>query len=132
MLPAYLLSEELQAEWLDLESAVEIAASRLVTATGNFSIEKKYYISSLKASSDEFNQVVRSHWVIENNLHLSLDVQFKEDQSRKRANLAAANFGVILRFALSMLKNYPERISVKRKRNKNVMSDQYREDVMGI
>ena len=101
-------------------------------ANGQFSLERRYYISSLKAGAAEFNRVVRGHWAIENNLHWSLDVQFKEDQSRKRAHNAAANFGIILRFALGLLKNYPEKISIKRKRNKSAMSDKYREEVLGI
>lgn len=132
VLPAYLLGEELQLEWAGLQSLVEITANRYVMATGQFSLERRYYISSLKAGAAEFNRVVRGHWAIENNLHWSLDVQFKEDQSRKRAHNAAANFGIILRFALGLLKNYPEKISIKRKRNKSAMSDKYREDVLAI
>lgn len=132
VLPAYLLGEERLMEWTGLQSIVEITAYRHVIATGQFSLERRYYISSLKAGAAEFNRVVRGHWAIENNLHWSLDVQFKEDQSRKRAHNAAANFGIILRFALGILKNYPEKISIKRKRNKSAMSDKYREDVMGI
>ena len=132
VLPAYLLGEELHMEWPGLQSVVEITAYRHVMSTGQFSLERRYYISSLKAGAAEFNRVVRCHWAIENNLHWSLDVQFKEDQSRKRAHNAAANFGIILRFALGLLKNYPEKISIKRKRNKSAMSDKYREDVLGI
>lgn len=132
VLPAHLLGERLHTEWPGLQSIVEITAKRYVIATGQFSMERRYYISSLKSGAAEFNQVVRSHWAIENNLHWSLDVQFKEDQSRKRAHNAAANFGIILRFALNMLKNHPEKISIKRKRNKSAMSDKYREEVMGF
>ncbi len=132
VLPAYLLDEDLRMEWAGLQSVVEITAYRYVMATGQFSLERRYYISSLKTGATEFNRVVRGHWAIENNLHWSLDVQFKEDQSRKRVHNAAANFGIILRFALGLLKNYPEKISIKRKQNKSVMSDKYREDVLGI
>ena len=132
VLPAHLLGQELHLEWPGLQSVVEITANRYIMATGQFSLERRYYISSLKAGAAEFNRVVRGHWAIENNLHWSLDVQFKEDQSRKRAHNAAANFGIILRFALGLLKNYPEKISIKRKRNKSAMSDKYREEVLGI
>ena len=132
ILPAYLLGEEFQLEWAGLQSIVEITAHRYVMASGQFSLERRYYISSLNSGATEFNQIVRSHWAIENNLHWSLDVQFKEDQSRKRAHNAAANFAIILRFALSLLKKYPEKISVHRKQNKSAMSDKYREQIMGI
>ncbi|MCB9304079.1 MAG: ISAs1 family transposase [Lewinellaceae bacterium] len=119
-------------EWAGLQSIVEITAHRYVMASGQFSLERRYYISSLNSGATEFNQIVRSHWAIENNLHWSLDVQFKEDQSRKRAHNAAANFAIILRFALSLLKKYPEKISIHRKQNKSAMSDKYREQIMGI
>ena len=132
ILPAYLLGEEFQLEWAGLQSIVEITAHRYVMASGQFSLERRYYISSLNSGATEFNQIVRSHWAIENNLHWSLDVQFKEDQSRKRAHNAAANFAIILRFALSLLKKYPEKISIHRKQNKSAMSDKYREQIMGI
>ena len=132
ILPAYLLGEALQLEWAGLQSIVEITAHRYVMASGQFSLERRYYISSLNSGATEFNQIVRSHWAIENNLHWSLDVQFKEDQSRKRAHNAAANFAIILRFALSLLKKYPEKISIHRKQNKSAMSDKYREQIMGI
>lgn len=132
ILPAYLLGEAFQLEWAGLQSIVEITAHRYVMASGQFSLERRYYISSLNSGATEFNQIVRSHWAIENNLHWSLDVQFKEDQSRKRAHNAAANFAIILRFALSLLKKYPEKISIHRKQNKSAMSDKYREQIMGI
>ncbi|MCB9303826.1 MAG: ISAs1 family transposase [Lewinellaceae bacterium] len=72
ILPAYLLGEEFQLEWAGLQSIVEITAHRYVMASGQFSLERRYYISSLNSGATEFNQIVRSHWAIENNLHWSL------------------------------------------------------------
>ena len=40
---------------------------------------------------------------MENKLHWVLDVQFKEDQSRKRN--ATQNYSTVLKIALNMLKN---------------------------
>ena len=42
---------------------------------------------------------------VENKLHWILDVQFNEDQSRKRQENAAQNYSVILKIALNLLKN---------------------------
>ncbi len=133
VLSASLLPRELCEGWAGLESLVEITAYRYQKATGVFSTEKRYYISSLKVGAAEFNRIVRAHWAIENNLHWSLDVQFGEDRSRKQTGNAAANFAIILRYALNLLKQFPDkRVSLHRKQNKCSLSDEYREDVLGI
>lgn len=49
----------------------------------------------LEGQAENFNQLVRSHWNIENHLHWSLDVQFGEDASRKQIKNAAQNFFTI-------------------------------------
>ncbi|MBK7939714.1 MAG: ISAs1 family transposase [Lewinellaceae bacterium] len=64
--------------------------------------------------AQEFNQLVRSHWNIENQLHWSLDVQFGEDDSRKRIRNAAQNFSTIRKIVLNLLKANPEKISIQR------------------
>jgi len=133
VLPASLLPEELREGWAGLESLAEITAYRYQKTTGIFSTEKRYYISSLKAGAAELNRIVRSHWAIENNLHWCLDVQFGEDRSRKQAGNAAANFGIILRYALNLLKQFPDKgVSLHRKQNKCSLRDEYRENVLGI
>jgi predicted transposase YbfD/YdcC len=43
------------------------------------------------------------HWGIENTLHWTLDVQFKEDQSRTRKGHADENLSRLRRIALNML-----------------------------
>lgn len=132
VLPASLLNQSIQQEWAAIGSIVEVTGYRMNKSTQQFSMEKRYYISSLKTDAESFNKIIRSHWSIENNLHWSLDVQFKEDQSRKRAKNAAANFGVILRFALNQLKKLPEKISINRKQNKCAMSDSFRQMVLAF
>lgn len=41
---------------------------------------------------DEFSQAVRSHWGVENSLYWCLDITFREDHSRMRADHIAESF----------------------------------------
>ena len=41
----------------------------------------------------------REHWEIENNLHWQLDVNFHEDNTRRR-NISALNFSVLAKIAI--------------------------------
>lgn len=51
-----------------------------------------------------FAAAVRGHWGIENHVHWQLDVSFGEDASRVRRGHAAANFSLLQRIALELLK----------------------------
>jgi len=72
---------------------------------GKRSYEMRYYILSKKLTAKQFAAAVRKHWSIENQLHWQLDVTFQEDQSRLRRGHADANFSILRRTALSLLKN---------------------------
>jgi len=79
--------------------------------------EVRYYILRQYMAGRRFAAAVRSHWGIENRLHWQLDVTFQEDQSRVRLGHADANFSLLRRTALSMLKNEPTvKVGVKNKR----------------
>ncbi|MGB1282843.1 MAG: ISAs1 family transposase [Polaribacter sp.] len=77
------------------------------------------YISSLSAKVEKFNQLIRSHWGIENKLHWVLDVNFNEDTSRIRKGHADQNMSIIKRIALNIIKkHHNKKLSIKRKRYK--------------
>lgn len=93
--------------------------------------EMRYYIMSRKLSAKTFAAAVRGHWSIENSLHWQLDVTFGEDQSRLRRGHADANFSILRRTALSLLKNnHTLKVGVKNKRLAAGWDDSYLQQVL--
>ena len=83
---------------------------------GKEAVEIRYYISSLTVSVKRFAHAVRSHWGIENSCHWSLDVTYREDESRIRDKHIRENFAWLNRFTLSLLKQHSGRDSLAMKR----------------
>jgi predicted transposase YbfD/YdcC len=102
-----------------------------VTRNGQTQGEVRYYILSQKLAVKKFAAAVRGHWSIENSLHWQLDVTFREDHSRIRQRHADANFSILRRTALSMLKNNRSRkIGVKNKRLTAGWNDSYLQELL--
>ncbi len=76
---------------------------------GQESIEVRYYLSSLPVDVNLFARAVRGHWSVENACHWTLDVTFREDDSRIRERVLGANITWLYRFTLSILKQHPDR-----------------------
>ena len=93
-------------------------------------IEVRYYISSLGVGVKRFAHAVRSHWSIENTCPWSLDVTYREDESRIRERHLRENFAWLNRFTLSLLKQHPGRDSVAMKRRSCGWSDNYLLEVL--
>jgi predicted transposase YbfD/YdcC len=74
-------------------------------------------------------EAVRGHWSIENSLHWVLDVTFREDDSRLRSGYGAENFAVIRHIALNLLKREPSNGSLRQKRYKAALSNEFRSNV---
>ncbi len=73
--------------------------------TGEITTEKRYFISSLAHSNPQkIASSARLHWGIENKVHWTLDVGFKEDDCRIRDETTALNFAWFRKMALSFLK----------------------------
>lgn len=93
--------------------------------------EVRYYILSTYPSARRFAGAVRGHWGIENALHWQLDVTFQEDQCRIRKGHADANFSILRRTALAMLKNESTlKVGVKNKRLAAACNERYLEQVL--
>ena len=91
--------------------------------------DTRYFITSL-TDIEEFSRAVRAHWGIENSLHWCLDVVFREDNCRTRKNNSAENFAVIRRIALNILKKYPAKMSLARKRRRCLYDAEFMADVL--
>ena len=76
----------------------------------------RYYISSLTLGVRLFAHAVRQHWGIENGCHWTLDMTFREDESRIRGKQIRENFAWLNRLALSLLKQHPSKDSIAMKR----------------
>jgi predicted transposase YbfD/YdcC len=100
-------------------------ATLVCTRGGEETGETRYYISSLPVGVRQFARAVRSHWSIENGCHWSLDMTFREDESRIRGPQVRENFAWLNRFALSLLKQHPGKDSIAMKRRACGWSDEF-------
>jgi predicted transposase YbfD/YdcC len=90
-------------QWVGLQLIGKVESERHLE--GEVSRETRYYIASLENNARQFAHAVRGHWSIENTLHGSLDVTFREDDSRLRQGEAAENFALVRHMALSLLQH---------------------------
>ncbi len=84
-------------------------ATLLCVRDGKETIETRYYISSLEVGVKCFARAIRSHWGIENGCHWSLDMIYRDDESRIREPNMRENFAWLNRFTLSLLKQHPDK-----------------------
>jgi len=117
--------------WEKLKSVVRISSTRYIKKTKKESEEIRYYITSLLPDSKKMNDIVRSHWSVEKNLHWRLDVTFNEDKLSKRKDNSAANFNIICKMAMTSIdKESSKKISLQKKRLIAAWNDNYREKIL--
>ncbi len=117
-----------QKQWKNLRT-IGVAITACVR-DGKESIEKRYYISSLPIGVKRFARAVRGHWGIENSCHWSLDMTFREDDSRIRDRILRENFSWLNRFLLSLLKQHPSKNSLVGKRRGCSWNDNFLLEVL--
>jgi predicted transposase YbfD/YdcC len=105
-------------------------ATLVCVRDGKETTETRYYISSLEVSVKLFAHAVRSHWGIENTCHWSLDMTYREDESRIRDPHIRENFAWLNRFTLSLLKQHPGKDSIAMKRRACGWSDEFLAEVL--
>ena len=97
------------------------------------SIEVRYYLSSLPVGVNLFARAVRGHWSVENTCHWTLDVTFREDDSRIRERVLGSNITWLYRFTLSILKQHPDRrMSLIMKRRGCGWSEKFLMEVINV
>lgn len=111
--------------WPGLKSIILVISQR--TLLGKTSLERRYYISSRSGDdATRLGQVIRRHWGIENEQHWCLDMAFREDESRVRADDGDRNLAVMRRIALNLLKQEKTlKKGIRSKRLKAGRNDRY-------
>ena len=116
------------AEWAGLQTIG--VAIRHYIKNGESHSDIRYYICSLEMGVKNFARAVRGHWGIENGCHWTLDMTFREDESRIRGKKIRENFTWLNRLALSLLKQHPLKESIAMKRRMCGWSDEFLLEVL--
>ena len=117
-------------KWAKLSSFGMIESQREID--GEIKGETRYFISSLPSDAKRFAAAARGHWAVENNLHWTLDIAFREDDSRVRSGHAPANLAIIRRLALSLIKQDRNRkIGIKASRKRAGWDMEYIKKLIG-
>ncbi len=125
------LKNHIDERWENLNSIARITYTR--TEPNQVIIEHRHYISSLLPEKPELIlKAIRAHWQVENCLHWSLDVTFREDNSRIANENAAVNMSWLRKFCLGLLKNESSfKASIRRKQRKICTNIHYLAKVIG-
>lgn len=123
---------ETPGKWENLKSLIKIESERYIKASGKTESSVRYYVSNSDEDAKQFNEIIRKHWGVENNLHWHLDVTFNEDKQRKRHKNAAQNFSLFNKIALILLKHEnSKKKSIRLKRFNAAMDSSYLEKIIG-
>ena len=118
--------------WSRLQTIAMVKRTRQVK--GKAAVQTThYFISSLplSAGAGQVANAVRSHWGVENALHWSLDVAFREDACQVRKDNAPANLACLRRLALSQLKQEKtKKLGLQGKRRRAGWDNAYMDTVL--
>lgn len=117
-------------KWKGIQSLIKVESKRRIGE--HWQEQTRYYISSETKSSTQYNEMVRGHWSIENQLHWHLDVTFKEDACRSRTGFAPENLNILRKTALHRLatKKAKAKASLKKMRFRASLNTQFLEDLI--
>jgi len=121
-----------KTKWNGLKSIAMVESIREIG--NNISCERRYFLVSMDCDAKLFAKACRGHWGVENPLHWTLDVTFREDNSRARSGNASENLAALRRLALNMLKKESSQksLSLRGKRLRAGWDNDYLGKVLGI
>lgn len=119
-----------ERQWPQIQSVIMVISKRRIK--DKESEESRYYITSSRMGVTEAALAVRRHWAIENGLHWSLDVGFREDRQVAQKMNLAENLAVLRRIAFTLLKKEKSSLSLENKRMKAAMREDYLDQVLGL
>ena len=105
---------------------------RIRETTAKTTTETAYYLLSTALSPERFNQVVRSHWGVENRLHWRLDVVMNEDNDRSRMDNSPHNLAVLRHMALNVMQKDKSKGSLRGKFKRAGWDDTYLAQLLAL
>jgi len=125
------LLEENKSAWKNVSTLIKIESGREIK--GVLHQETRYYISDETVSNPSYYlSLSRGHWGIENQLHWHLDVTFKEDACRAREGNAPVNLSTLRKFALQLLSNQKDKLSLKKRQYKAALDIAYLKKIINF
>jgi predicted transposase YbfD/YdcC len=91
----------------------------------------RWFLLSTVLTAERMLEVAWTHWTIENQLHWVLDVAFAEDAGRSRKDNAPQNLAVIRKLALNLVRQCPEKGSIKGKLKRAAWDDAFLLSLLG-
>jgi len=110
-------------QWPGLAALGKVERSREIA--GKTTRETAYYLLSAPLTPERFNEVVRSHWGVENRLHWRLDVVMNEDQDRSRLGNGPHNLAVLRHMAINVMQKDGAKGSLRGKIKRAGWDDAY-------
>lgn len=119
------------AEWEGLRSFGIVDSVREIGDSRSF--ERRCFLLSLPPDANTFAKACRGHWGVENPLHWTLDVTFREDYSRARSGHAPENLAALRRLALNAIKSNKSqpKLSVRSRRLMAAWNHDYLASLLG-
>jgi len=85
----------------------------------------RWFLLSTLLPPERVLDIARTHWTIENQLHWVLDVDLAEDAARSRKDHAPQNLALIRKLALNLLRQHPDKGSIKGKIKRASWNDDF-------
>jgi predicted transposase YbfD/YdcC len=110
-------------QWPALQAIGKVERRRETAA--KTTCETAYYLLSTVLSPERLNEVVRSHWGVENQLHWRLDVVMNEDEDRTRMGNGPENLAVLRHMPINAMQKEGSKGSLRGKFKRTGWNDAY-------